>query len=643
MTALRVTASTNGSLYTRMTADNIYSRSCLLVQACTRYTREASLRAMASSATLRARLVAAGQLLDGLGGDDQLATARIQTTAILAHLKQMKEPLGAEAASELSEVALAVNFGACRTIVLDAISAATESARAVDGRRPQQDYIAFLSYMTAVMWEALLDIAVAAVSKREMIATFLVTLGCVNPSEPTLKLANSFWMLIAVGIDTCRTTAADQKGRWLDEFKETFRRAKAQRDQPPSVFIKKLPTMVDEFRARYPNMHSTVFSEGEPVPSRLSSAHLSEIQTSYGCRNNGKFAAGKFAAASSSVVPHGTVDGTSGGGLASMMQTMMMLMHQQAQQQQQPRHSERDIELTFGRRGSTGPERAVRGIADLAPRSEIPVAPRATFRRAITFDESLDRPSLESPVQPSAETTLALRARAQRIQNTPPTPVPIGDGPPLGEDVWQQAPPLQLHVGASQTAADGTLGTGKPLASSLRLLNAACENAAKKESAAKEAAKEAKANKKKQGADDKNDGASQGQSIDAMPKPKRLRIRGKTPPPPMPKDGEKNASEGVVQPGGDAAPRLAAPAIYSIAGRKNIHVNGANGDGVRKCSFAVEWSRQHILCRTGEKGPGGSFALSYGVGKQYPNVETAKKAADEWLKEERKRAALEVT
>ena len=90
------------------------------------------------------------------------------------------------------------------------------------------------------------------------------------------------------------------------------------------------------------------------------------------------------------------------------------------------------------------------------------------------------------------------------------------------------------------------------------------------------------------------------------------------------KEWLKNAFEGLVQLGADAAPA------------------GVKSDGVRKCSFAVEWSRHHILCRTGEKGPGGSFAMSYGVGKQYPNVEAAKAAADEWLKAERARAALEV-
>lgn len=472
---------------------------------------------MASGATLRARLVAAGQLLDGLEGDALVVTARIQATAIVAHLRQMTQALHADTASELAQVALTVNFGACRMMVLDAISSATASERVVDGRRPQQDFIAFLSYLTAPMWAALVDTLVGAASKREMIATFLVTLGCVNPSEPTLKLANSVWMLCAMGIDTCRTTAADQKGRWLEEFKETLRRAKAQHNQQPSVFIKKLPPTVDDFRKHYPTMHSTVFAEVGPVPPRINSAHLSEIQASYGCRNNGK-----FAAAPSSAVARATADGTSGGVLMSAMQSMLLMM-QQAQQQNPPRHSEREIELTYKPRVSTGPEMAVRGLADLAPRREIHAAPRASFRRAITLDEG---GLSASPFRASAETTLALRARAERFQNTPPTPTPIGDRPPMGEDVGQQVPPL-----------------GKSVPTSLALLNAACEHASKKNSAAKEA----RVNNKKEDADDKNNGARQGQSIDEMPKPKRLRLRCKTPPPPMPKEPSFHLSNPYVK------------------------------------------------------------------------------------------------
>ena len=55
---------------------------------------------------------------------------------------------------------------------------------------------------------------------------------------------------------------------------------------------------------------------------------------------------------------------------------------------------------------------------------------------------------------------------------------------------------------------------------------------------------------------------------------------------------------------------------------------------VKKPSFSHERSRSQYLCRTGAKGPGGSFQIKYGA-KTGLTEEAARDKAEAWLKEKK--------
>ena len=68
----------------------------------------------------------------------------------------------------------------------------------------------------------------------------------------------------------------------------------------------------------------------------------------------------------------------------------------------------------------------------------------------------------------------------------------------------------------------------------------------------------------------------------------------------------------------------------------------AGGGPVRfdKPKYAVERTRNQVLCRTGYRGPGQSIQLKFGEGAKFANEAQAIAAAKKWLVEERRRQGL---
>ena len=54
----------------------------------------------------------------------------------------------------------------------------------------------------------------------------------------------------------------------------------------------------------------------------------------------------------------------------------------------------------------------------------------------------------------------------------------------------------------------------------------------------------------------------------------------------------------------------------------------------KRPTFSLETNRGQIMCRTGVGGPGSTYKISFGAGKQFKSESAALKAAQHWLREE---------
>jgi hypothetical protein len=151
-------------------------------------------------------------------------------------------------------------------------------------RRPQQDYLAFVNYLTEQQWSKVLDPERNASSKQEVVFALVSSLGLRFPSQPTKKRFCSFNLLLTNAWDQSMGMPMQTKKLSASTIGDAFT-VFARAAGPPVSFIEKLPADPSEMRQRYPSIFAAVYPPGhEPVLPKIDTLRLQMLDDSFRCR-----------------------------------------------------------------------------------------------------------------------------------------------------------------------------------------------------------------------------------------------------------------------------------------------------------------------------------------------------------------------
>ena len=526
-----------------------------------------------SPRALLARIAGAKMMLSTtMAADAKANVASTQAAAISAELK--REKLDAEMTADVMQRLMEIDWPPRARDELLASFAAPESS----SRRKQQNYTSFLYFISAGLWAFLNATGVCVVAKKEALCVHLVRMGCVNPNEQTTKLANSLWMLVAMG-DNAFHPSSYAKGQLKDKFHKTL---KSINMRGASQYLHKLPQSVVEFKADYPDLFASLFSGDEqPVEPQVPVDKLMRLDAMYNCRNNHDF----HVQSEMAFMPNGLSS------MPSSQQLMQQGMPNMASSQQ---HMQQGVQL---------------GI-------------QLALQRSQSLQHTGDIPLQMLQKSPSLEQLQLLFTQRPALQDGwPPTPPPPSTPPPTSrrDDPSSNptTPPPKVHDSAPESAEKDASSMTEKMAVALKKREES--NVLKRPAAAMKRPAAAFADESTvmkrpaaafaHSADEDEDEDEDDEDEDEDEDDERLLLKAKAT-----KKGKKTP-------------------IPKVKARK-IAVKHPAGASV-KPSYSIEWSRNQVLGRTGKKGPGESITFKYGPGCDYKDVKRAEGASKKWVEEQK--------
>jgi hypothetical protein len=243
------------------------------------------------SRVLRARLVGAATLLKDTPSSTELALemSKIQAAAVCEAVSRECDIMPAETKAEIAELIMLVPW-CCAAHAKAALESLKSDITAKPKRRENQQWEQIFDFLPSSTWALLLDPLVAAPSKLDVLLLHCIRLGARLPSEGSLKVWASIWMLLSSGSPTeAFALAPSTKLAMYESVKATFR--KMVRKASPietSDFCIALPMPV-HFAKMYPGLFQQVYSAEPPVPwaeaCKVVDARLVlEFNSTYGCR-----------------------------------------------------------------------------------------------------------------------------------------------------------------------------------------------------------------------------------------------------------------------------------------------------------------------------------------------------------------------
>jgi hypothetical protein len=151
-------------------------------------------------------------------------------------------------------------------------------------RRSQQDYTMVHHFLTARMWEAMLDPQTPSDVKLTALLGHLIKLGLRCPTEPTLKWLTSFWLVCSVDpAELGRLSVTDKTIRFKNT-KVHFNCMRQRATDPPEWVGVLPPKPVDMLRS-YPLVYTAAFpGDASPAPPGVSVELIAGFDMSYSCR-----------------------------------------------------------------------------------------------------------------------------------------------------------------------------------------------------------------------------------------------------------------------------------------------------------------------------------------------------------------------
>ena len=576
----------------------------------------------------KARIGASRLLLDDLKGESRRTASLLQSNALLEVLlcESRGKDLGAEMRASLGTAICAAKFEEDHQAAL----LAALSGQKVACRRQAQDAMNAFQYFSKHEWDRLEEYSSQCLIQQLILDVVVGRLHCVNPTEPTIKLLTSAMLVLRFGDDMCDVTL---------EEKDLLKKAVAKRVK---AMARKLngkvvdyctyyPACPGDLAAKHPALYERIQVEGGFTQGRLSEKLMAKVEASYGCRSNDI----RFASAPMNVVPQ----------MQSCMKMLMGMMQSKLPPRfDRRRESEDECELEFLHPSAVhgGRKRSLIALAD---------APRLKRR-------SLSMPSLDFENEKLAEEKLAIESDAAQLADERLAAEKLAAEQLAAKRL--AAEKLVAEKLAAEQLAAKRLAAEKLVAEKLagdELLAEAAGSMKVDTVAAKNIATEAAvAGAVPAEVADVTSAAPESRKskaislLDAMLDREKERRESAKVKAAAKKAAEKadkvataSAEKGAVKGGGKAAVKAAPLAATTEKGAVKGGGEGAvkapklpvkSDAEVKKPSFSHERSRSQYLCRTGAKGPGGSFQIKYGAGTGLTE-EAARDKAEAWLKEKK--------
>ncbi len=193
--------------------------------------------------------------------------------------------LAADECLKLAEMALMVPWAADgdRDRVLSAFQS-SEPVTAASRRKKQQHYNTIHMYLTEHMWDAMMDPDVQKDTKLNALVTHCFKLGMRNPTEPSMKLICSLWLMCCHSNGDLSRMSSVSKSLYLKTVKQNIENQRRRSHDPPS-WVEVLPgnpmeLMRDNaitFRLAFP-------TESLPIAPKISIDMIMCFDSSYSCR-----------------------------------------------------------------------------------------------------------------------------------------------------------------------------------------------------------------------------------------------------------------------------------------------------------------------------------------------------------------------
>ena len=486
-------------------------------------------------------------------------------------------------------------------------------------RRQMQDFRNFVDSINLKDWKLLLEDKIGPQAKRDLIMRILVRLGCRCASEPTKKLAISFWVHLT------GTTSLDSeaKKRLRDSFGKDLYKMGA-KEGAPEVYWGMLP-MPAEMEEEHPECFSKLFGGAPAVKCQIDQMALMEEDAGMKCRRDGTVElARRLRPDSSPMLDLGASAPT--GQMEKLGMMMLKGMEHMAASQAKV------LEIVLGGSGSGSGSRSLsqlqpQGVLQgSSPLTEAPF----TLRRSVTFGRT-------NSMTTADDYSLGDQQSAA-WQTGPPPPGAIVPAPPAAAKgpTLTAADRKRRHEAATQcvkkareeelstsTAPSNATGAPKAPVGPHRAPVSSVIDTLLDE---REAQKAAEAKVVKTAAKAAAQAAVKAASNAAAKTPtKQTQHELQVTPSKAPVLKEQTKPESQKTP-------TKAPAKKS--GPQILFTTLTEEASPAKCArphFHLEKSRGQVLCRSGFKGVGQSVALKYGAGEFYSNVAEALAAAEEWV------------
>ena len=151
------------------------------------------------------------------------------------------------------------------------------------GRRAQQNFTTLVQYGTEAFWHDFTSIHASPAAKLHVLLEHAAKVGLRCPSEPTIKMLTSMWLVAAHSRSELQSFDRVTKMTFKDHVKDSFDSYR-RRLSAPLAYVEVLPEDVATYMREYGGMWKAVLGTAMPVSPGLDAVTLLTFDNSYACR-----------------------------------------------------------------------------------------------------------------------------------------------------------------------------------------------------------------------------------------------------------------------------------------------------------------------------------------------------------------------
>jgi hypothetical protein len=243
---------------------------------------------MESVKQIKIRIGAARVVLDQHSGDaaKHSLISKVQSGALVASILASVADLTAEDRAELANLVVEANWhGLDGNAILQALIPPKTPDVLGKRRRTSQTFLSLPNYGDADFWMLMKDPAVPSGAKLDGILRLAISLGLRCPTEPTIKLITSLYLLVTEGPEEVIKTDSFAKRCSYQHVKHVFDGQRKGAGDPPS-WIEVLPENPHQLLKDHEPVYKTVFrvSVPEVASDHIDVRLLQLVDMSFTCR-----------------------------------------------------------------------------------------------------------------------------------------------------------------------------------------------------------------------------------------------------------------------------------------------------------------------------------------------------------------------